>query len=505
MPRTFIRGSDIAAATISTNNLIDGSVTTAKIASRNVVSDRIALKNIITELIADDAITNLQVANDAINTNELVNNAVTSAKIAGKAVGTSQLADNAVTALQLNANAVETAKILDGNVTTDKLANNAVTPTKASLGLTWTFTDLRGTFGADVSAGGFKLTNLLNPVAAQDAATKAYVDGVAQGLDVKQSVVTISLSNITLSGLQTVSGVVLSAGQRVLVAGQTVETNNGIYVAAAGAWARSADMPTGSNAAGAFTFVESGSGDLADSGWVCTNDSANSTVGTDAILFTQFSGAGQITAGNGLTKTGNTLDVSVGNGIAIVSDAVAVKLNAANPGLKVDGAGLAISLTANATGNVRSAIAVDGTGLSIKVDDSTIDADSAGQLRVKSSGITTSQLANNAVTANQIADNSVVTAKINDANVTYGKLAADVTAKIGRFDAYEKNVLSGSAPFSLTLAAAPQTMDSALLVFLNGVMRTKGNDYTLSGSTITFDATVGASGDDWAAYYGVST
>jgi hypothetical protein len=505
MPRTFIRGSDIAAATISTNNLVDGAVTTAKIASRNVVSDRIALKNIITELIADDAITNLQVANDAINTNELVNNAVTSAKIAGKAVGTSQLADNAVTALQLNANAVETAKILDGNVTTDKLANNAVTPAKAALGLTWSFSDLRGTFGADVSAGSFKLTNVANPVAGTDVANKQYVDGVAQGLDVKQSVVTIAISNITLSGLQTISSVVLTAGQRVLVVGQTDPVQNGIYVAAVGAWTRSADMAAGSDAAGAFAFVEMGAGDLADSGWVCTNNVGAAVVGTASLAFTQFSGAGQITAGQGLSKLGNTLDVNVGNGIAIVSDAVAVKLNASNSGLKVDSNGLAVSLTANATGFVRSAIAVDGTGLAIKVDDSTIDADAAGQLRVKSSGITTSQLANNAVTANQIADNSVVTAKISDGNVTYAKLGADVTAKIGRFDAYEKNVLSGSAPFSITLASAPQTSDSALLVFLNGIMRVKNSDYTLSGSTITFDATVGGAGDDWAVYYGLST
>jgi hypothetical protein len=116
----------------------------------------------------------------------------------------------------------------------------------------------------------------------------------------------------------------------------------------------------------------------------------------------------------------------------------------------------------------------------------------------------TAKLADGAVSTNKIADGAVVTAKISDGNVTYAKLNADVTSKIGRFDMYQSGLLAGSAPFSVTLSSAPQTQDAALLVFLNGVMRTKGSDYTLSGSVVSFVSGVGGVGDDFAVYYGIS-
>lgn len=503
MARTFVKGSDIASATIATGNLMDSAVTTAKLADANVTAAKLASDSVTTVKILDANVTTAKLADASVTAAKLADDAVDTAAIVDLNVTTGKLADASVTAAKLATDAVETAKIKDGNVTTAKLAANAVTPAKADLGLTWTFSDLRGTFGADVSAGSFKLTNLASPVASSDAATKQYVDGVAQGLDVKQSCTAIALSNITLSGPQTIDGVALVAGDRILVAGQTAGTANGIYVVAAGAWSRSADMPVGSNAAGAFTFIEQGTVN-ADSGWVCTSDSGSAVVGTDALVFSQFSGAGSITAGDGLSKVGNTLNVNVGPGVQILSDAVQLKLTAANPGLFADGSGVKVLLNAGASGFTRPAINVDGAGLSIKVDDSTIDADGAGQLRVKGLGVNTAQLADSAVTTAKIADSAVVTAKIADANVTYAKLNADVTAKIGRFDSYESGTLSGSAPFSISLASAPQTQNAALLVFVNGVMRTKALDYSLAGSTITFDASVGVSGDDFAVYYGVA-
>ena len=503
MARTFVKGSDIAAATIATGNLMDSAVTTAKIADANVTAAKLASDSVTTAKIVDGNVTTAKLADASVTAAKLADASVDTAAIIDLNVTTGKLADSAVTAAKIATDAVETAKIKDGQVTTAKIADNAVTPAKADLASAWTFTDLRGTFGADVSAGSFKLTNLASPVASSDAATKQYVDGVAQGLDVKQSCTAIATSNITLSGPQTIDGVALVAGDRVLVAKQTTGSQNGIYVVAAGAWSRSADMPVGSDAAGAFTFIEQGTVN-ADSGWVCTNNKGSAVVGTDALEFSQFSGAGSITAGDGLSKVGNTLNVNVGNGVQIVSDAVALKLAATNPGLQVGAGGVAVLLNAGASGVTRPAIAVDGAGLAIKVDDSTIDADGAGQLRVKGLGVNTAQLADSAVSTAKIADSAVTTAKIADANVTYAKLNADVTAKIGRFDAYESGALSGSAPFSISLATAPQTQNAALLVFLNGVMRTKALDYTLAGSTITFDASVGVSGDDFAVYYGIS-
>ncbi len=187
---------------------------------------------------------------------------------------------------------------------------------------------------APTGAVGFnsqKITGLADPTADQDAATKAYTDSVAQGLDVKDSCSVVATSNITLSGTQTIDGVAISAGDRVLVAGQSTGSQNGIYICAAGSWARSDDLATGSDAAGAFTFVEKGTSN-AENGFVCTSDKGSSVVGTNAIVFSQFSGAGQITAGNGLDKSGNTLSVDLksNGGVVIESTEIAIDLSASS-------------------------------------------------------------------------------------------------------------------------------------------------------------------------------
>jgi hypothetical protein len=158
------------------------------------------------------------------------------------------------------------------------------------------------------SFGSQLLTSLADPVSNQDAATKYYVDSVAQGLDIKASVVTASTANITtLSGLLTVAGVTLTAGQRVLVKDQTASEDNGIYLASATAWSRSPDADTWDELVSAFVFVEEGTN--ADTGWVCTIN-AGGTLGTTPITWTQFSGAGTYTNGTGLTLTGNVFSIT---------------------------------------------------------------------------------------------------------------------------------------------------------------------------------------------------
>jgi hypothetical protein len=148
------------------------------------------------------------------------------------------------------------------------------------------------------------------PAAADDAANKGYVDAARSGLDVKASVRATTTAPIVLEDLQTIDDVVLVAGNRVLVRDQTDPADNGIYdVVDDGPWVRSADANQNFEVtAGMFTFVEEGTLH-ADSGWVLTTNDPI-VVGTTPLVFAQFSGAGQITAGTGMTKDGNTLNVN---------------------------------------------------------------------------------------------------------------------------------------------------------------------------------------------------
>jgi len=189
-----------------------------------------------------------------------------------------------------------------------------------------------GTGTIDVNSA--RITSLGTPTQATDAATKDYVDAARSGLDVKQSVRAASTGNLTLSNTQTVDGVALSVGDRILVKDQTTASQNGVYVVANGAWSRATDFDEPFEVtAGVFFFIEEGTVN-ADNGFVITSNNPL-VVGTDPLTFTQFSGAGQITAGDALTKTGNRLDVVVAadGGLEISGDALQLKSTVAGAGL----------------------------------------------------------------------------------------------------------------------------------------------------------------------------
>ena len=176
--------------------------------------------------------------------------------------------------------------------------------------------------------------SVATPSADGHAATKGYVDSARSGLDVKQSVRVATTAAINLSSDleagDVVDGVTLVAGDRVLVKNQGTASENGIYVAvasAAGAASRATDADSNTEVtAGMFTFVEEGTVN-ADSGFVLTTDGPI-TLGSTSLVFVQFSGAGQITAGDGLTKSGNTINaVGTASRISVSQDAIDIDAN----------------------------------------------------------------------------------------------------------------------------------------------------------------------------------
>jgi hypothetical protein len=141
-----------------------------------------------------------------------------------------------------------------------------------------------------VNMNGKRLANLAEPTGDADAATKAYADSIAAGLDVKTSVRAATTANITLSGAQTIDGVSVIAGDRVLVKDQSTPANNGIYVAASGAWSRSTDADADAEVTtGMFTLVTEGTANAAK-GFVLVSPGPI-TVGSTALSFTQFNQA----------------------------------------------------------------------------------------------------------------------------------------------------------------------------------------------------------------------
>jgi hypothetical protein len=250
-----------------------------------------------------------------------------------------------------------------------------------------------------ISMGANRVTNVADPTGVQDAATKAYVDATVNGLDVKNSVLVATTANLGTSyasgiltaagnGAISIDGVTLSSGNRILVKDQTTTAHNGIYqVTTVGSGVsayvltRTTDADTGSDlSAGSFFFVESGTNN-ADNGYVSTSTASEPTIGTDAITFAQFSGAGQIDAGLGLTKTGNTLDIQVDDAsIELFSDTLQVKAS----GITNDMLTGSIDLTTKVTGTLP--MGYGGTGVTSFTSKGIVYGNASGVLLATAAG-----------------------------------------------------------------------------------------------------------------------
>ena len=252
----------------------------------------------------------------------------TATTIAGLSSVTSTTFVGALTGNASTATTLQTARTINGtsfdgsaNITVTAAANTLTTSTLASgvtassLTSVGTLTGL--TLGGNIAMGNNKITGLADPTTGTDAATKNYVDAAVVGIDWKPSVRAGTTANGTLAtayaNASTVDGVTLATGDRILIKNQTSGAENGIYVVnASGAPTRSSDADTSAEVTGGFAvFIEEGTVN-ADTGYVLTNNGAI-TLGTTALVFTQFSGTGTYTNGTGITLTGNVfaLDTTV--------------------------------------------------------------------------------------------------------------------------------------------------------------------------------------------------
>jgi hypothetical protein len=222
--------------------------------------------------------------------------------------------------------------------------------------------------------GGFKLTNLAAPTSDSDAARKVDVDAASAGMLPKEPVnvaTTGNIADLAAGAPDTVDGVAVQAGDRVLVWQQTTQTENGIYVVdtvgtgSNGAWSRAADfddVPSTEVQAGNSVYVDQGT--LYNTTVFRLSGTGDLVVDTDDLVFVIYSRAEAIIAGNGLDKTGNTLSVNTdGQGIEISGDNLIIELDGST--LSKSASGLRV-----ATQTASRALVSDGSG-DIAVSDTT--------------------------------------------------------------------------------------------------------------------------------------
>jgi phage-related tail fiber protein len=204
-------------------------------------------------------------------------------------------------------------------------AGTGITVAATTVGLDLTYTDARYVNVAGQTMTGALILNA-DPTVPLGAATKQYVDIASQGFTYKNAVRVVATTNVAaISGLLVIDGITLVAGNRVLLAGQTTPAQNGIYVAAAGAWTRAADADAnGEIADGALVPIGEGTAN-GDSLFLCTATTATPWVpGSSGSTWTKFLSVVDLQAGAGLTKTGTSIDVGSGAGITVAADSISV-------------------------------------------------------------------------------------------------------------------------------------------------------------------------------------
>jgi len=352
-----------------------------------------------------------------------------------------------------------------GTIAWSNMVSGAIVPTSSLVdGASFIKSDGTVSMAAALNMNSHLINNVTTPVSANDAANKSYVDAKVNGLQIHFARV-VSVSNIaSLSTLQTIDGVTVVAGDRILLTTQTTQSQNGLWVAASGSWTRPTDWAAASTLPeGQYVIIEADGTTYKNTKWFCTNTSTI-TVDTTNVTFVQDSSGTTYSAGNGLTLVGTTFAVGAGNGIAVTSG------------------------TTSAVGYGTRLITVDSNGIGIT--DGT-----AGQL----------------VVANGSSHASWATMSGDATLSSSGVLTINHTASTG-FLKYSDEVINetptgsvNGSNTSYTLANTPANGKSgtnSVMLYLNGQLLEPGagNDYTISGTTIT-TTFAPVTGDKLRAYY----
>ena len=372
-----VNGTKIADDSINSEHYVDGSIDTAHIADSQITTAKIGADAVDGTKIADDSINSEHYVDGSIDTAHIADSQITTAKIADTNVTTAKIADSAITSAKINdgaivnadinaSAAIDASKIHDGTISNTEFGHlNGVTSniqtqldareaSNASLtaigalattdgnfivgsGSTWvaeTGSTARVSLGlgtiatqsaSSVAISGGTITGLGAPSNSSDAATKNYVDNLVTGLKTRIITRAATTANIDLSAdLQngdTLDGITLATGNKVLVKDQTDATQNGIYdVVASGTATRNTDYDTVAELAGQLVIVQEGSSN-ADKIFLCTTDNSGS-IGSVNIVFTivQPSNVGDVTLTGVQTLTNKTLTSPVISEIVSVSN-----------------------------------------------------------------------------------------------------------------------------------------------------------------------------------------
>jgi hypothetical protein len=372
-----VTNAKIADDSIDSEHYVDGSIDTAHIADSQVTTAKIADSNVTTAKIAADAITGAKIADDAIDSEHYTDGSIDTAHIADSQVTTAKIADSAITSAKINdgaivnadinaSAAIDATKIHDGTISNTEFghlngvssniqtqldakgASNANLTAIGNLattdsnfivgsGSTWvaeTGSTARTSLGLgtistqaanSVSISGGTITGLGAPSSGSDAATKTYVDDLVAGLKTRIICRAATTGNVTLSSdLQngdSLDGITLATGDRVLVKDQSTGSQNGIYtVVASGTASRDTDFDAIGELAGQLVIIQEGSVN-AEKMFLCTTDS-DASLGSDTITFTvvQPANVGDVTLTGTQTLTNKTLTSPVISDILSVSN-----------------------------------------------------------------------------------------------------------------------------------------------------------------------------------------